>query len=447
MASPLERFTVARAPEPLPVGAERAVPAIVDHLRTLRCLVAVARHGSAIRAAEAIHLSQPAVTRAVLDLEGFCGLQLFERASRGMVPTAAGERAAQRAELVLQHLARGATEALLQSPRASQRAGLAQRFASSVTAASLKALTAVAQTVSEARAAALLGLSQPAVHRALRALEDLVDTPLFQKTARGTRLTPSGEALLRRTKLAFAEARAMESDIAAWRGEVRGRIIVGALPLSVAMVLPRAVDAVLRRHPDVEVTVVDGTYESLTQQLLSADVDVIVGALRLDAMGAEVRQEILFTDDLAVVAHAGHPCLAAPVSSLADLLQWEWVVPLRNTPAAFAMERVFGAQGLPVPKGQLQANSPSVTRALVIQTGRLAMTSRGEALRDDDIGQLRVVPVRLIDTTRSIGLTTRSVGEPSPDLRVLLDELREVACTLPLADQADPPARGVRQSM
>jgi DNA-binding transcriptional LysR family regulator len=430
MAAPSDRSLVDRPPEPLPVGAERAVPAIVDHLRTLRCLVAVARHGSAVRAAEAIHLSQPAVTRAVLDLEAFCGLQLFERASRGMVPTAAGERAAQRAELLLQHLSKGASEALMLSPPAGRRPGLPERFAGSVTASSLKALTAVAQSTSEARAAELMGLSQPAVHRALRMLEDLVGAALFQKTARGTRLTPSGEAMLRRTKLAFGEARAMEGDIAAWRGEVRGRVIVGALPLSVALVLPQAVDAVLRRHPDVEITVIDGTYESLTQQLLSADVDVIVGALRLDALGDEVRQEILFTDDLAVIAHASHPCLAAPAMSLADLLQWEWVVPLRNTPASFAIERVFGAQGLPVPNGQLQANSPSITRALVLQTGRLALASRRQALADDDTGLLRVVPVPLAATTRSIGLATRSLGEPSPDLRVLLNELRTVAGAL-----------------
>ncbi|HSI59344.1 MAG TPA: LysR family transcriptional regulator [Ideonella sp.] len=412
------------------VGAERAVPAIVERLRSLRCLVAVARQGSAIRAAEAIHLSQPAVTRAVLDLEAYCGLALFERASRGMIATAAGERAAQRAEMLLQHLARGASEALALAPPQARRAGLPDRFAGAVPAASLKALAAVAISASEARAAEALGISQPAVHRSLHLLEDLAGVALFQKSARGTRLTHSGEALLRRIKLAFAEARAMESDIAAWRGEVRGRVIVGALPLSVSMVLPRAVDAVLRRHPDMEVTVVDGTYESLTQQLLSADVDVIVGALRPDSAMDEVRQEVLFNDDLAVVARAGHPCLDGTKLQLADLLAWEWVVPLQNTPASFAMARVFGTLGLPVPKGQLQANSPAITRSLVMQAGRLALSSRGQALQDDDTGQLRVVPVTLPDTMRPIGVAMRNMGEPSPDLRVLLNELRDVAETL-----------------
>src|SRR5258705_9811055 len=46
-------------------------------------------------------------------------------------------------------------------------------------------------------------------------------TTLF-RSAFGTRLTPSGEALLRRVKLALAEVRGMDSDISAWRGEIQG---------------------------------------------------------------------------------------------------------------------------------------------------------------------------------------------------------------------------------
>ncbi|MDP3085647.1 MAG: LysR family transcriptional regulator [Rubrivivax sp.] len=106
---------------------------------------------------------------------------------------------------------------------------------------------------------------------------------LFYKLMSATRLTPAGEALLRRVKLAIAEVQAMEGDLAAWKGEIRGRIVVGVLPLSVKTFLPQAVDALLAIHPNIEIQIVDGTYESLVQQVLSADVDAIAGALRADA--------------------------------------------------------------------------------------------------------------------------------------------------------------------
>lgn len=408
-------------------AAGRAVPAVMDQLKALRCLVGVARHGSTSAAAAALYMSQPAVARAVIELEKRLEVRLFDRAARGMLPTALGTRAAQRARVLLEHLSKGAQEAGATLPQQQRRAGSAERFATAVPPAALKALLALAQSASEARAAKALAISQPAVHRSLRELEHVSGAALFQKSAKGTRLTDAGQALLRRTKLAFSEARALEGDVAAWRGQLRGRVIVGALPLSVALVLPQAAHAVLRRHPQMEIAIVDGTYESLLEQLRSADVDLIVGALRPTPGFDDIRQELLFEDDLAVIASAGHRCLAQPAPRLKDLLQWEWVVPLDGTPASAALAHAFAAEGLAAPSGALRASSPAMTRALVLQTGRLALASRSQALQEDRAGGLKLVPVPLAGTKRSIGLLARGEGAPSPDLRVLIDALHAVA--------------------
>ena len=130
-------------------------------------------------------------------------------------------------------------------------------------------------------------------------LQHAVKVDILRRSSRGTRLTEAGEALLLRIKLAFAEARAMEGELAAWRGDVRGRVVIGALPLAVSLFLPQAVSAVRRLHPELHITVVDGTYESLMHQLLHADIDVIVGALR--EAPTEVRQ------DVRISGHRGRP--------------------------------------------------------------------------------------------------------------------------------------------
>ncbi|HET9822050.1 MAG TPA: LysR family transcriptional regulator [Burkholderiaceae bacterium] len=410
-------------------------PPVFERLRALRCLSAVVRHGSTVAAAEALHMSQPAVTRAVLDLEQLCQVRLFDRAPRGMVPTAVGLRLAVRAHALLEHLARGAEGAAALAPVEGRRRAGAARLSGAVPPAGLRALVALAAGGSESAAARALGLSQPAVHRALRTLEHLCDASLFQTSPRGARLTEAGEVLLQRVKLALAEARSFEAELAAWRGELRGRLVVGVLPLSAGLVLPQAVDALLRRHPDVQIALVDGTYESLARQLRQADVDLIVGALRPDGE-AGLRQEVLFDDDLAVVARADHPCLKQPRLALRDLLAWPWVVPLAGTPASAALARVFEAAGLDPPAGVLQASSPAMTRALVLQTGRLALGSHGEAMGEHRRERLRVVPVPLTGTTRRIGLLWRLDGEPSPGLRVLVDELRSAARGLGLAVSA-----------
>jgi len=408
-------------------GLPRALPAIAERLKALRCVAAVAAQGSAMRAAEAIHLSQPAVTRAVLEMEKFCGTPLFERGSRGMLATVPGARAAQRADELFAQLAAGAAEALALAParpsKTARRGAAPPRFAGIVTAASLKALVAVAAMASESNAARWLGMSQPSVHRALRNLEQLAGVTLFLKSVRGTRLNDAGDALLRRVKLAFGEARAMESDIAGWRGAVRGRVVIGTLPLSVTLFLPKAIDTVRRQHPELEITVVDGTYESLMRQLRSADVDAIVGALR--AAPPEVRQELLFEEPLAVIARLGHPSLARRSLTLEDLLAWEWVLPPHGTPANTALRRAFAARGLAPPPDALQANNAVFTRALVGLTDRLALTSHSQALADERAGTFRLVPVPLPETTRRIGVALRDGVEPSPDLAAVLEAMRQ----------------------
>ena len=71
------------------------------NLRQLKAFQAVCRTGSITRASELIHLSQPALTRQIQDLESFCGCKLFERTRHGIVLTDEGELFQVRAEEML----------------------------------------------------------------------------------------------------------------------------------------------------------------------------------------------------------------------------------------------------------------------------------------------------------------------------------------------------------
>lgn len=400
--------------------AAREAP-FLDSLRPLRCAAAVALHGSALRAAEALHLSQPAITRAIKELEAVCGVVLFERGGRGMAATAAGLLISRRTQALLQQLEQGVKEARALGMLRSTTPRPLQHFAARVIPSSLQALSAIALCGSEMRAAEHLKITQPAVHRGLEQLQHLVEVALFHRSARGTRLTPAGDALLHRVQLAFAELRALRADLAAWRGEVRGDLVIGTLPLSVSMLLPPALDAALQAHPELNIRVIDGTYESLVQQLLSANIDLLLGALRFPPPNG-IQQQVLLEDSLAVVAHAEHPVFALPHPTLADLLQHEWVLPLPHSPAESALHRAFAQAGLPPPVSHLYSCSQALTRSVVLQTGRLALASLGEA-QDANAAPLRIVPIQLPQTVRHIGMAWRSEGETAADLASLLSAL------------------------
>ncbi len=79
-------------------------------VRHLRLVAAIAESGSMIRAAEQVGRTQPAVTRAVRDLERDLGVTLFERGNRGVSPTRYGEVLVRHARRVLAQLASAGEE-------------------------------------------------------------------------------------------------------------------------------------------------------------------------------------------------------------------------------------------------------------------------------------------------------------------------------------------------
>jgi DNA-binding transcriptional LysR family regulator len=72
------------------------------NLRQLRYVVATADHGTMTAAAQALYVAQPALSRAVRDLERELGIELFARSGRGVVLTAAGAQVVHHARVVLE---------------------------------------------------------------------------------------------------------------------------------------------------------------------------------------------------------------------------------------------------------------------------------------------------------------------------------------------------------
>lgn len=73
-------------------------------LRHLVLVLAIAEHGSLVRAAEELYLTQPALSRALREAEAAVGARLFQRTRHGMVPTAAGEACLEHASAVIGHV-------------------------------------------------------------------------------------------------------------------------------------------------------------------------------------------------------------------------------------------------------------------------------------------------------------------------------------------------------
>src|ERR1700704_581331 len=77
------------SPRAAPPGEETRASVLNLHLQQLRYLVEVVEAGSLGRAAQTLHVSQPALSQAMAELERRLGVALFERVGRGRRPTSA----------------------------------------------------------------------------------------------------------------------------------------------------------------------------------------------------------------------------------------------------------------------------------------------------------------------------------------------------------------------
>ncbi|HEX8300690.1 LysR family transcriptional regulator [Sphingomonas sp.] len=397
------------------LSVKTMVQAFDLNLRHLRALSAVVAQGSLNRASEIVGLSQPALTQGLRKLERQLETQLFERRPDGVVPTDAGVALAERAGRAFECLAAAAR-------RASRGTRGFARPEQLVTATQLHAFLRFADAQSFAAAAAASGLSQPGIHRAVRDLEQIFAVPLAERRGRGVVLTTAGHAVARGTRLAERE---ITAGIAEAQGEERdgGRIAIGAMPLSRALVLPHALAAFLRSSPRNVVDVVEGSWRELMDPLADGIIDMTIGALR-DEAPPGLDQEPLFTDELAIYARAGHP-LVGKHFTLDALGRQGWIVGPVGTPLRAHWEILFAGRALP--RVPIECGSVMVIRGLLAQSDLLTLLSLDQIALEVESGMLARVGPPLPGAVRTIGLTTRSGWRPTGAQRHLVELIRSAA--------------------
>ena len=142
----------------------------------------------------------------------------------------------------------------------------------------LRVLHAVSTYGSVTAAAAALGYSAPAVSQQLAALEREVGMRLTERAGRGIELTPAAVILVAHTDALLARLDAAESDLAALRDQVSGRVALAAFPSAAATFVPAAWAALARAAPQVQLDLTEMEPEESLPAVLRGETDVAVGA-------------------------------------------------------------------------------------------------------------------------------------------------------------------------
>lgn len=235
----------------------------------------------------------------------------------------------------------------------------------------LRDFIAVARAGSIHRAARELNIAQSSVTKSIRALEKGLGTPLFVRTAHGTTLNSIGERFLARVEVAMNELRRGQEEVGQLVGKVGGRVAIALSGTPAMLFLPPALTAFRKRYPQIEVRIVEGLLPVMLPGLRDGSLDFALTPLPLKSPGSEFSVVPVLSGSRTVVGRRGHPL--AEATSLAQLLDAEWVLTGATGSRTEEFEQPFKEHGLPVPRAFVTCESLIALVSLLSSSDLLAI--------------------------------------------------------------------------
>lgn len=296
----------------------------------------------------------------------------------------------------------------------------------------LAAFNAVASTGSLGRAAEQLHVTQPALSRTIRKLEEEAGGPLFERHSKGMQLTDIGRALLPHATLLEREAEHAIEEIRAMLGLGKGMIRVGAVGSIACMILPHAISNICRRWPNLQVHVIEGVWDRLADALVSHEIDLALGVAN-DDVGEEIVaiNSCRWEDTSYIVAAQDHPLRGKDNLTLADTSGERWAIPPKGTDPYMHLARIFARNGVAMPDAVVQTRSVTLLKSLIAQSGFLGWMPEPMYEADRQAGLIGALPIVEARDSRTLTAFRRRSGILPAPCSKLLDELRKLTMPAP----------------
>ena len=289
----------------------------------------------------------------------------------------------------------------------------------------LTVFRAVAAQRSFRRAAEQLYLTQPAVTQQIKALEELIGLPLFDRSGREVALTPAGELLLRYTEESSTVLERAAIELAALKGHLSGTLRIAASTTIAQYILPPLLGAFLRLHPAVRVELDSSNTESVADAIATGR--AALGLVEGPPHSSQARSEIWLADELILLAPPSHEWASQQFITLQQLAAAPLLMRERGSGTREVIETTLDAAGLPARDLRLamELNSTEAILGCIESGVGVGFVSRSAIQRQLAIGTLSIVQVKGLSIPRDLLLLLPAGPEPTGAAAAMLELLRQ----------------------
>ncbi len=276
----------------------------------------------------------------------------------------------------------------------------------------LKVFRTVAHHLNFRRAAEELFLSQPAVTQQIKALEDEIGQPLFDRAGGRVVLTSAGSILFRYAQRLKVLADEAAQAIAEESGAIRGRLCLGASQTIGQYLLPNLMAGFLRENPRVELTAMSGNTDTVLEALTAHSIDLAL--IEGPALRRDIVVEPFMEDHMVLVAPAGHEWTEHPIS-IATVAMGPLLMREQGSGSRRVVEQALEHAGLRLRDLRIPMTLDSTEGLLsAVEAGLgTAFVSRWAIRNQLTLGTLKVVRVKGLQLPRMFSIAYPTGPVPS----------------------------------
>lgn len=246
----------------------------------------------------------------------------------------------------------------------------------------LRAFVAVSRQGSIRAASRYLNLSQPALTKSIKELEESLGAQLFIRRRQGVTMTECGEIFFKRASLILEELRVAQEDIAQRLGATSGQVNIGIGASIARTIMPEVIDRFHREFPQVKVRIAEGQLVSMIPELRQGQLDFTINTYYQSAYDNELLYEKLMDKEYRVVCRRGHPMEKA--RSIHELLHCDWTLPTPRGSYYKLLSEMFRERGVE-PKVSVVCETFMSCTSLLANTDFLSVLS-SDIINDPLIG-------------------------------------------------------------
>ncbi|NBP07905.1 MAG: LysR family transcriptional regulator, partial [Gammaproteobacteria bacterium] len=189
----------------------------------------------------------------------------------------------------------------------------------------LRHFVAVVDCANLSRAAERVAISQPALTRSIKNLEDLLGVELLERKPRGVTPTEAGLALYHHAQIVLNACQRLTREVRELERGVTGTVYVGVGSMFATHITTTVAQSLAQAHPRLAMVVNDGFFEELLRRLQDGRLDLIFSNFPRVTVSPEYVLEPLITVRPVVMAGRSHPLGRRKSLTRSDLVEHRWV--------------------------------------------------------------------------------------------------------------------------